>query len=268
ASAALCGSGMAASAGISAASGFPSRSQMSSGGSRKAKRPRWTASTFTSRGSTSSVSASQVISRTPCVAASRQAPNGKRTWPASGVHSAGTLWAKCLHSCCRYLPALGVSNRAVTVLIRMLLIVIDADELAADRVHFDVDLVDGPHDLGGDDLGRRALVGELAVLHAHHVVGVDRGEVDVVQHEDDGLAKFGGGATQEPHHRNGMLHVEVVERLVEQHVVGVLRQHHGDKGALALAARDLVEEASREVLEPEIGKRLVDVTLVLDREAA
>ncbi len=38
-----------------------------------------------------------------------------------------------------------------------------------------------------------------------------------------------------------MAHVQVVERFVEQDVIGVLAQHHGDVGALALAAGQLVQ---------------------------
>src|SRR5688572_23016690 len=69
-------------------------------------------------------------------------------------------------------------------------LVVDGDQLAADRVNLHVDLVDGAHDLGGDDLRGRALMGDAAVLHADDVVGIDRGEIDVVEDEDDGLAEL------------------------------------------------------------------------------
>jgi hypothetical protein len=74
------------------------------------------------------------------------------------------------------------------------------------------------------------------------VVGVVAGEVDVVEDDDDGPSHLDGGPTQVLHHLHRMLHVEVVQRLVEQHVVGVLGEHHRDIRALPLTAGELVDE--------------------------
>ena len=63
-------------------------------------------------------------------------------------------------------------------------------------------------------------------------------------------------------------HVEVVERLVEQHVVGVLAEHHGDEGPLALAARQLVEEAVGQLVEVDVADRALDELGVRGRQAA
>ena len=82
----------------------------------------------------------------------------------------------------------------------------------------------------------------LAVLHRADVVGVVTGEVDVVEDDDDGPAHLGRGPAQVLHHLHRVLHVEVVQRFVEQHVVGVLRQHHRHIGALPLPAGELVDE--------------------------
>ncbi len=50
-------------------------------------------------------------------------------------------------------------------------------------------------------------------------------------------------ATQVLHHLYGMAHVEVVQRFVQQHDVGVLGEHHGNVCALPLPARQLVDGA-------------------------
>lgn len=50
------------------------------------------------------------------------------------------------------------------------------------------------------------------------------------------FAELVGKAPQELHHREGVPDVEVVRGLVKEDDVGVLGEHHGDEGALALAA--------------------------------
>ena len=60
-----------------------------------------------------------------------------------------------------------------------------------------------------------------------------------------------------------MLHVQVVQRLVQQHVLGVLRQHHRHVRALPLAARELVEVPVLERAEVEEVDRVGHVPLVL-----
>lgn len=89
-------------------------------------------------------------------------------------------------------------------------------------------------DVAAHDLLRRPELDHPAVLHRAQVIGVVPGEVDVVQHDDDRASEFVGRPAQLTHHLHRMQHVEVVQRFVEQHDVGVLRQHHCHVGALPL----------------------------------
>lgn len=82
--------------------------------SRKAKRNRWSAITFSSR-SISAASPVAVMASAVSPARSAQVPKGSAISPFSGVNSTGTLWPKCLHSCCRYRLARLVWTVAVLV---------------------------------------------------------------------------------------------------------------------------------------------------------
>ena len=65
-----------------------------------------------------------------------------------------------------------------------------------------------------------------------------------------------------------MLHVEVVEWFIEQQVFGVLREHHRDVCALALASRKLVEKAILERRKVHEIDRFRHDSLVFDGEPA
>ena len=99
------------------------------------------------------------------------------------------------------------------------------------------------------------------------MVGVVGGEVDVVQHHHDGAAELAGGVAQASHHLHAVAHVEVVQGLVQQHVLGVLGEDHRDIGTLALPAGELVEIAVLEMLEVQEVDRLGDLLLVQRRQA-
>src|SRR5690606_33823094 len=109
-------------------------------------------------------------------------------------------------------------------------------------------------------------VGELAVLQRADAVGIMPGEIDVVQHDDDGAAELGGGTLELPHHGDAVAHVEVVEGLVEQHVVGLLAEHHRDVRALALSAGELVEIAPLELAKVQEVDGAADDLFVLGSE--
>ena len=76
------------------------------------------------------------------------------------------------------------------------------------------------------------------------------GDVDVVEHDHDGPTELVGQPADERHGLSGVAEIEVVERFVQQDVIGVLGQDHGDVGPLALPAGELVEAAARAGLEP------------------
>jgi hypothetical protein len=109
---------------------------------------------------------------------------------------------------------------------------------------------------------------QLTVAHRHDPVRVAGGDVDVVHHEDDRAPELVRETAQHPHHLHGVPHVQVVERLVEQDVVGALAHHHRDVGALPLAAGELVEVAVGQGTELEPLERLLDQPAVLGGEPA
>ncbi|MNU87782.1 hypothetical protein D3C71_775740 [compost metagenome] len=65
-----------------------------------------------------------------------------------------------------------------------------------------------------------------------------------------------------------MLHVQAVQRLVQQHVARVLAQHHRHERALALSAGHLVQIAAGQRLQVQIRDGLVDMALVVQCQAA
>lgn len=121
---------------------------------------------------------------------------------------------------------------------------------------------------GGENVVGLALHGDLAVFHGDDVVGVGGGLVDVVQYDDGGALVFVGQPAQDLHEAAGMIHVEVVQRFVQQNVVGALAEYHGNHGALALAAGKLGQVAVGEVLQVELGKRVFDNGFVVFRRPA
>lgn len=71
-------------------------------------------------------------------------------------------------------------------------------------------------DLRGDHLGRGPLGEDPAVGHDHEVIAVAAGQVEVVQHRDDGAPGLPVERTQQPEQVDLMTDVEVGRRLVEQ----------------------------------------------------
>jgi hypothetical protein len=57
--------------------------------------------------------------------------------------------------------------------------------------------------------------------------------------------------------------VEVVERLVEEHRLGVLAEHHRHERPLPLTAGELAEEAVGEVTQAQVVERPLHVRQVL-----
>ena len=93
-------------------------------------------------------------------------------------------------------------------------------------------------------------------------------EVDVVHDDHDRAPKLVARATKLFHHLHAVLHVEVVEWFIEQQIFGVLREHHRDVCALALASRKLVEKAILERREVYEVDRFGHDSLVSDGEPA
>ena len=64
------------------------------------------------------------------------------------------------------------------------------------------------------------------------------------------------------------MHVEVVQRLIEQDVIGVLGEGHGDQRALALSAGEGVDVGMAQVGEVKVGEGAVDDVAVVRARAA
>ena len=107
-----------------------------------------------------------------------------------------------------------------------------------------------------EDLARRALLDEVAVVHVHDAVGHVAAEAHLVADHDHGHAALG----ELPHdleHLADQLGVEGAGRLVEEHEHRVHRHGAGDGDALLLAARELAGEEVHALAEPHLGEQLV-----------
>ena len=134
--------------------------------------------------------------------------------------------------------------------------------------HFHVHVVERADVFAGEDGVGRAAVADAAVLHGDDVVGVVRGVVDVVQDDEDGFAVVVHRLSQVRHQVARVVHVEVVQRLIEQDVVGVLGEGHGDQRALALSAGEGVDVGMAQVGEVKVGEGAVDDVAVVRARAA
>ena len=76
-----------------------------------------------------------------------------------------------------------------------------------------------------------------------------------MQNQHHGLSQFVTQAPHELHHAGRVIHVEVICGFIEKHVVRILREHHGNKGPLALAARHFVDKTVSEIPQFHIVDR-------------
>ncbi|MNS61548.1 hypothetical protein D3C72_945780 [compost metagenome] len=105
-----------------------------------------------------------------------------------------------------------------------------------------------------------------AGLHGNDVVRIIGGEIDVVDHQDYRAALLVAQAAQRAHDLHGVLHVEIVERLVEQQNVRLLGDRHGQEGHLALAAAQLIDVGKAQIVQRQKGDGRVDRLPVLRRQ--
>ena len=124
--------------------------------------------------------------------------------------------------------------------------VVNGEGLALDLEDLEIHVVDLREHLLVHHLAHRAKPGHPAIDKGADVVRVKGRVVDLVQHEDDRLAQIIAEAADDLHHVRGVVDVQVVGRLVQQHVFRVLRDDHGDERPLPLPAGKLVDEAVAE----------------------
>ena len=75
------------------------------------------------------------------------------------------------------------------------------------------------------------------------MVGVTRGQVQVMQHDDDCAATLVVAVDEQVEHIDLVAEIEKRGRFIEQQDVGVLGEAHGEPHALALTAGELVDGA-------------------------
>lgn len=134
--------------------------------------------------------------------------------------------------------------------------------------HFHVHVVERADVCAAQHFVGGAAVADAAVLHGDDMVGVVRGVVDVVQDDEDGFAVVIHRLAQVRHQVARVVHVEVVQRLIEQDVVGVLGEGHGNQRALALSAGEGVDVGVAQVGEVKVGEGAVDDVAVVRARAA
>ena len=78
-----------------------------------------------------------------------------------------------------------------------------------------------------------------------------------MQHDHGGAVVAVRQFAQELHELARIIHVQIVERLVQQHVFGGLAEHHGNQGALALPAGKFGEVAVGDGFELELDDGLL-----------
>ena len=110
----------------------------------------------------------------------------------------------------------------------------------------------------GKDVVRCAGHGDLPVFHGDNMVCVGGGLVDVVQDDDGSALVFAGQPLEQLHEGAGVVHIEVVERFVQEDVIGALAEDHGNHGALALSAGEFRQVAVGEAVQFELGKCVFD----------
>ena len=110
----------------------------------------------------------------------------------------------------------------------------------------------------GKNVVWRAGHGDLSVFHGDDVIGVGGGLVDVVQDDNGSALVFAGQPLEQLHEGAGVVHIEVVERFVQEDVIGALAEDHGNHGALALSAGEFGQVAVGEAVQFELGKCVFD----------
>ena len=113
--------------------------------------------------------------------------------------------------------------------------------------HLAVEAEDVADQLVGDHVARDPDGVDPALADGDELVGVASGEVEVVEHHDDGGAPGAVQIGQQVEHLDLVGDVEEAGRLVEQEDVGLLGERHRDPHPLALTAGQLVDRAVGEV---------------------
>ena len=132
----------------------------------------------------------------------------------------------------------------------------------------EIQLVQIGHAGLGHHVPSGAAKAQCSVLERDYVVRVIDRKVDVVNHQNHGAALLVAEATQCAHDLYGMPHVEVVEWLVKQQHICLLRNRHCEKCHLPLTATDLIDESVTQRLQRQKGDCLIHGLAVVNSQRA
>src|SRR5690625_2773266 len=107
-----------------------------------------------------------------------------------------------------------------------------------------------------------------AVLQRNDIVGIARGKVDVMDDDDDRLILLTHESPQNLHDLHRVLHIKVVERLIQEDILRILDDCHRNVCSLPLSAGQLIDVAVLEYPEFHIFYRFIDDPVVLILQAA
>ena len=126
--------------------------------------------------------------------------------------------------------------------------------MAGQLVRTDVDVrsVGGADGLACQDGVGRPLAAHPAFAHEHEPVAVDGGQVQVVEHRQDGQAALAAERMHDVVHAGLMAQVQMGRRLVEEQHLRLLRERARHKDPLALATREPIDRSVLEVRDLEL----------------
>ena len=107
-------------------------------------------------------------------------------------------------------------------------------------------------------LCRRSGSLDPTVEHRDHLIADTGRFIDVVEHHDNGPVFFPIQPHYELHDLELVRHVEIGGRLVEQEQRRLLRQRHGNPGALSLAPGELVDDPLAQLGHSRQAQRVLD----------
>ncbi len=107
-----------------------------------------------------------------------------------------------------------------------------------------------------EDLARRSLLYEVALIHVHHAVGDVAAETHLVTHHDHRHAA-GGEVLHDLEHLADEFRVQCARGFVEEHEHGLHGHRPGDGHALLLTARQLAGKVVHTLCQPDLGEQVV-----------
>lgn len=99
-----------------------------------------------------------------------------------------------------------------------------------------------------EKLRHRPLLDQHAMLHDHGAVGKAAHQMQIVGNQQQRHTRLALQIAQQLQHLHAQRHIQRRRRLIGQQQLGARCQRHGDHGALALAAAELVRIALRAAL--------------------